>query len=119
MADSPATATQPDPTGDGAPVLPWVRERIQSAGLIADLEARALLGMERYGTPLRAHNGRDALADLYQEALDAVMYAAQWAMEEPGERGDVMVAESVRFAARIRYRLVRREAERKVGAARG
>lgn len=42
-----------------------------------DLELRARLGEERYGERLRAHNGRDARVDLYQEVLDAMMYARQ------------------------------------------
>lgn len=47
-----------------------------------DLVARAKMGIRKYGTPLRAHNGRDALNDLYQELLDAVMYIKQLIMEQ-------------------------------------
>jgi len=42
--------------------------------LQADLEARKALGLERYGTILQPHNGRDSLVDAYQEALDLVAY---------------------------------------------
>jgi hypothetical protein len=42
-----------------------------------DLGDRKRLGAERYGTPLRAHNGRDALVDAYEEALDLVIYLRQ------------------------------------------
>jgi hypothetical protein len=46
-----------------------------------DLEARERLGIERYGTALAPHNGRDALRDAYEEALDLACYLRQ-AMEE-------------------------------------
>jgi hypothetical protein len=49
--------------------------------VIADMEARDRLGRERYGTPLQPHNGRDALLDAYQEALDLCVYLRQ-AIEE-------------------------------------
>jgi|ERR1700733_5061545 len=42
-----------------------------------DLTARKALGLERYGSLLQAHNGRDALRDLYEELLDASVYARQ------------------------------------------
>lgn len=47
----------------------------------ADLEERERLGIERYGTPLLPHNGRDALRDAYEEALDLACYLRQ-ALEE-------------------------------------
>lgn len=53
--------------------------------VIEDMEARNRLGIERYGTPLQAHNGRDALVDAYQEALDLVVYLRQ-AIEERNAR---------------------------------
>lgn len=45
--------------------------------VIADMKARDQVGRERYGTPLQAFNGRDALVDAYQEALDLVVYLRQ------------------------------------------
>jgi hypothetical protein len=41
------------------------------------------LGMRRYGVPLRVWNGRDALADAYQEALDLVVYLEQCRLRVP------------------------------------
>lgn len=41
----------------------------------ADLEARKQLGLARYHTLLQTGNGRDFLVDLYQELLDAAVYA--------------------------------------------
>jgi hypothetical protein len=64
---------QPPPTpNDRRPIQALVR---------ADLEERERVGVERYGTPLQAHNGRDALVDAYQEALDLACYLRQ-AIEE-------------------------------------
>lgn len=42
-----------------------------------DLAARREVGIQRYGTPLQAHNGRDALRDAYDEALDLACYLRQ------------------------------------------
>lgn len=50
----------------------------------ADLEAREKLGIERYGTALRAHNGRDAMKDAYEEALDLACYLKQAIIERDG-----------------------------------
>lgn len=45
--------------------------------VVEDMKKRAELGKERYGTYLQAHNGRNAMQDLYEELLDAVVYARQ------------------------------------------
>jgi hypothetical protein len=42
--------------------------------VIADIEARRQVGIQRYGTALQAHNGRDMLRDAYEEALDLAVY---------------------------------------------
>ncbi len=49
--------------------------------VVEDLAERKRIGIERYGVPLQAHNGRDALIDAYQEAMDLVIYLRQ-AIEE-------------------------------------
>ncbi len=56
------------------------RESIQSM-VRDDLRERERLGIERYGTELYPHNGRDALQDAYEEALDLALYLRQ-AIEE-------------------------------------
>ncbi len=62
-------APEPPPTpNDNTPIWDLV---------IADMQERNKIGMEKYGTPLQAHNGRKPLVDLYQELLDAVVYARQ------------------------------------------
>ena len=43
----------------------------------ADLIARAEEGLKKYGTYLETNNGRDALMDAYQEALDLLMCLEQ------------------------------------------
>ncbi len=50
--------------------------------VIADMRERDRIGRERYGTPLQAHNGRDALQDAYEEALDLAVYLRQAIEEE-------------------------------------
>ena len=57
---------QPDPKPNAQPpVWPLV---------MVDMASRDKLGRDRYGTPLQAHNGRDALRDAYEEALDLAVY---------------------------------------------
>lgn len=64
---------QPAPTSnDSVPIWELV---------ITDMKERDAVGRERYGTPLQANNGRDALVDAYQEALDLAVYLRQ-AIEE-------------------------------------
>jgi hypothetical protein len=53
--------------------------------VIADIEARKQVGIQRYGTALQAHNGRDALQDLYEELIDAAMYVKQLMVERDGD----------------------------------
>lgn len=53
--------------------------------VIADMRDRDHVGRQRYGTPLQPHNGRDALVDAYQEALDLAVYLRQ-AIEERRNR---------------------------------
>lgn len=67
--DNLAVVPQPMPTiNDGPRVLDLV---------MADLVARAEQGRAEYGTYLQPNNGRDALWDAYQEALDMAMYLRQ------------------------------------------
>lgn len=66
-----ADLNRPEPppsAGSGTPVWELV---------IDDMRKRDVLGREHYGTPLLVHNGRDALVDAYQEALDLAVYLRQ------------------------------------------
>lgn len=47
-----------------------------------DLHRRKVMGIKKYGTPLQAHNGRCALQDAYEEALDLCCYLKQKLLEE-------------------------------------
>jgi len=49
--------------------------------VIEDMQARDRFGRAKYGTPLQPYNGRDALADAYQEALDLLVYLRQMIYE--------------------------------------
>ena len=63
--------------------VPNDRPAIQDL-VAADVAERKRVGIERYGTPLQAFNGRDALRDLYEELLDAVQYVRQLMYERDG-----------------------------------
>jgi len=76
-AQDKAATPQPPPEGMGEVVLGYVQ---------SDLAARAAAGEKKYGTMLRTHNGREALWDAYQEALDLAMYLRQAILEEEDRR---------------------------------
>lgn len=65
----PEHVEQPMPTNNE-------RDSIQSM-VRNDLLKREALGVSRYGTALQAFNGRDALRDAYEEALDLACYLRQ------------------------------------------
>jgi hypothetical protein len=64
-----AYAEQPMPTPNDAPSVQGM--------VIDDLTVRLQVGIQRYGTALQPHNGRDALRDAYEEALDLACYLRQ------------------------------------------
>jgi hypothetical protein len=49
------------------------------------MKRRNEFGEFKYGTPLQAHNGRDALKDAYEEALDLCVYLRQALYERDGK----------------------------------
>jgi len=60
------------------------RARLPIGELVqADIRGRMARGRDTYGTDLYAGNGREALRDAYEEALDLAMYLRQ-AMVEGG-----------------------------------
>lgn len=84
MAGEDAARVQPLPTGYGTDVAVEVANYLRTSGyedIAEDIEARIRLGEKKYGTRLRAHNGRDAMLDLYQEVLDGCNYARQLVIE--------------------------------------
>jgi hypothetical protein len=74
------TTEQPLPVAGHADVFP---------ALIADIQAREQRGIATYGRTLQTQNGRDALLDLYDELLDAAVYAKQLLMERDEARAEV------------------------------
>jgi hypothetical protein len=73
--------SQPLPRS-GRSDLPQVHELVA-----ADLMARRDLGVRRYGVALQPFNGRSALRDAYEEALDLAVYLASalWEAEHPDQ----------------------------------
>lgn len=77
---------KPPTAHDPARPYSWdiVKERIGDyfatepikVAVFKDIEERDAMGTAKYGTRLQSGNGRDALVDLYQEALDCVVYSA-------------------------------------------
>lgn len=49
---------------------PWIYTYL----VIADARKRDAMGAKKYGTRLQPFNGRDALLDAYEEALDLCVY---------------------------------------------
>src|SRR2546430_13113423 len=79
--------------------------------VIADIEARRKVGIDRYGTALQPGNGRDSLRDAYEEALDLACYLRQ-AIEERdrlGMSGFPVIAGSVTTAPILFVALVDEE----------
>jgi hypothetical protein len=68
---------QPAPTPNG---LPRVHDLV-----LTDLEGRLAQGLRTYGVPLQPHNGRDALRDAYEEAIDLAFYLRQAIFERDGK----------------------------------
>ena len=66
---------QSKPKGTGVEIAPLV---------ITDIEKRMKLGEATYGERLKAHNGRNAIQDAYEEALDLAIYLRQ-VLEETKE----------------------------------
>src|SRR5277367_1675110 len=84
MSGEDAARVQPMPTGNGIDVAVEVANDLRKIGLeniAEDTEARIRLGEQKYGTRLKANNGRDAMLDLYQEVLDGCNYAKQLVIE--------------------------------------
>ena len=74
--DAPAVSKQPQPKASSSPSI-W---RI----VIGDMVERSNVGIQRYGVPLQANNGRDMLVDAYQEALDLAVYLRGAIFERDG-----------------------------------
>ncbi len=52
--------------------------------VVRDMKKRHAFGVKKYGVGLQPHNGRDALRDAYEEALDLCVYLRQAIFERDG-----------------------------------
>lgn len=68
-----ASVREPMPHGKGRDIATLVQQ---------DIERRAQVGERKYKERLLPHNGRNALMDAYQEALDLCMYLRQLLEEQ-------------------------------------
>lgn len=71
-----ASIPQPPPAPGKTVVLDQV---------LKDIQERSDTGLRKYGVRLQTNNGRDALWDSYQEAIDLVMYLRQLLLEREGK----------------------------------
>ena len=125
MGNNPAVTPEPAPERtDSAAVWPLVirdvEERLTPAPLedtppwlrqclAQDMRARDAAGREKYGVPLQVHNGRRAIVDAYQEALDLCVYLRQQAERTDAIFWHRMAANAIGTAAAIRYQLALEE----------
>lgn len=73
---SKAATPEPPPKPSASPAM-WDL-------VVKDMRARDAFGLRKYGQRLAAHDGRDALADAYQEALDLAVYLRKALFERDG-----------------------------------
>ena len=74
-------------TREGDQPLPLRRDDLPAIQdlVIAEIEARKAVGLKRYGQLLKAHDGRDALQDAYEEAMDLTIYLRKCIYERDGK----------------------------------
>lgn len=87
-------------------------------GVIAELEERREFGLKKYETLLQANNGRNAVRDALDEALDLVVYMRQIIAERGVVQGmnlDNMYRNTIEFAIALKY-LLNRESESDSGS---
>lgn len=59
----------------------WTRSLEEDPVLVGAILARKQIGVERYGQALQTNDGRNNMADMVQELLDALIYAHKGTME--------------------------------------
>lgn len=92
---------QPTKTRPGDQPLPTGGQQCVQDALIAKIEERKQLGVQRYGSVLMTHNGRDAGQDMVEEAVDLAVYSMQVAMELRDLRATVEQYQHLRAVAGI------------------
>lgn len=88
MSDASKVQALPVDNPNSNDVLESLRNFLDP-NIFSQLEERVALGVRKYGTRLRTHNGRDALLDCRQELLDGCMYSRQ-AMLEGTDNGQLL-----------------------------
>lgn len=69
------------------------------------MRSRDEFGREKYGTPLRVDNKRNAGNDAYQEALDLCVYARQRAEQTHLPFWAAVSGQAIGMAAAIKYQM--------------
>lgn len=109
---APWTQQSPPGPGVGDPIQGLLLDEWVAADhtlLAADLDERWTFGCRKYGNDgLRAHDGRDTIADAYEEALDLAVYLRK--ADAEGVAVDELLIDVVRVARDLRGRLNRPEA---------
>jgi hypothetical protein len=105
-----ATQIQPLPISGDIDVAHAVTANLRQMGfnsICEDIEARVALGEQKYGSRLKAFNGRDVLTDLGQEVLDAINYAKQAEIEgrDDGSLFQLVVAVAVLVEGKWKFKL--------------
>lgn len=76
---------EPTKQRDGDQPLPTINNEVcVQDEVMAFIERRKQVGIERYGTVLQPNNGRDTLLDLFEEIVDAAIYFGQLLLERDG-----------------------------------
>lgn len=85
---------QPPPIPNNSPAI-WDL-------VVADMVERNKEGIKKYGTPLQAGNGRDALVDAYQESLDQTVYLRKEIEERKSDKIHVQLNALLQIQSEIR-----------------
>lgn len=81
-------------------------------GVMNEFEQRKLHGIEKYGTFLQAFNGRSAVRDALDEALDLTVYMRQMVSEGKNTHGanlDSMYRNAIEFCIALNHILIKSE----------
>lgn len=91
-APDPKMKAEPTRTRPGDQVLPTGDDSLvdDQALLIADIEGRREVGIERYGQGHRPFNGRNTIQDWYEEQLDGLVYARSILRMSEASREDLV-----------------------------
>lgn len=112
MNNQLSATEQPDPIANERPAI-WelvigdfnidpideTAAKVQAL-ILRDMFDRDAWGRSKYKVPLQPFNGRDALVDLYQEILDAIVYTKQY-LYETNDENFIQIYDSLK--AKLRF----------------